>query len=102
VQPDNQSMATERFTELAQTIKALPESKATAIVGIDGAGGAGKSAFASRLAKTMDEAPILHTDDFASWEEPIDWDKRFRKEALERQHSASESVVAPAPPQRRR
>jgi uridine kinase len=42
------------------------------IIAIDGHGGAGKSTLAERLAKELD-AGIIHTDDFASPDNPIDW-----------------------------
>jgi uridine kinase len=44
----------------------------TRVVAIDGPGGAGKSTLAAWLATALD-APVLHTDDFASWENPVDW-----------------------------
>lgn len=44
----------------------------TRIVAIDGPGGAGKTSLASYLARELD-APIVHTDDFAGWDNPIDW-----------------------------
>lgn len=45
----------------------------TKVVAVDGHGGSGKSTFAPRLATLLDDAEIVHTDDFASWENPIDW-----------------------------
>jgi hypothetical protein len=44
----------------------------TRIVAIDGPGGAGKSSLAAYIARELD-APIIHTDDFASWENPVNW-----------------------------
>ena len=43
------------------------------LVAIDGPGGAGKSTFAERLAVAADGAPIVHTDDFASADNPTNW-----------------------------
>ena len=43
------------------------------LVAIDGPGGAGKSTFAERLAAAADGAPIVHTDDFASADNPTNW-----------------------------
>jgi len=51
-------------------------------VAIDGPGGAGKSLFADRLAGYLGDAPIVHTDDFASWDEPIDWWHRLEADVL--------------------
>jgi uridine kinase len=42
------------------------------IIAIDGLGGAGKSSLATCLAAVL-AAPVVHTDDFASWENPINW-----------------------------
>jgi len=58
-----------------------PAGTATRIVAVDGPGGAGKSTLAERLAEALD-APVVHTDDFASWDEPLDWWPRLRDEVL--------------------
>lgn len=42
------------------------------LIAIDGYGGSGKSTLANFLAKEL-RAEIIHTDDFASWENPEDW-----------------------------
>jgi uridine kinase len=55
----------------------------TKIVAIDGPGGAGKSALAARLARELGSAQVLHTDDFASWDNPLNWWPRLIDEALE-------------------
>ncbi len=44
----------------------------TRIIAIDGAGGAGKSSLATWLASSL-RASIIHTDDFASWDNPVNW-----------------------------
>jgi uridine kinase len=49
-----------------------PEQVMTCIVAVDGPGGAGKTSLADRLAREL-AAPVIHTDDFASWENPSDW-----------------------------
>jgi uridine kinase len=56
---------------------------ATRIVAIDGLGGAGKSSFAERLSITLGGADIIHTDDFASWENPVDWWPQLIEKVLE-------------------
>ncbi len=45
----------------------------TRIVAVDGHGGAGKSTFAERLAAALGGVQVAHTDDFASWDDPVDW-----------------------------
>jgi uridine kinase len=73
----------ERFADLAAAIQELPSDFSTRLVGIDGCGGAGKSVFAERLSKNLDDAPIIHTDDFASWDNPIDWWPRLNQQVIE-------------------
>jgi uridine kinase len=45
----------------------------TRIIAVDGAGGAGKSTFARHLAEALGNCATVHTDDFASRDNPIDW-----------------------------
>jgi len=59
-----------------------PTGVKTRIVAVDGPGGAGKSSLADRLAQELD-AQIVHTDDFASWENPVDWWPNLIELALE-------------------
>ncbi len=51
---------------------ASPAGVITRVVAIDGPGGAGKTSLARYLARELD-APVVHTDDFASWDNPVDW-----------------------------
>jgi uridine kinase len=53
------------------------------LVAVDGPGGAGKTSVARRLAAALGGAPIVETDDFASWERPHDWWPRLEREVLE-------------------
>ena len=53
--------------------KPMPEGVGLKIIAVDGHGGAGKTTFAKRLASELGGAPIVQTDDFASWENPLDW-----------------------------
>jgi len=55
----------------------------TRIVAIDGHGGAGKSTLAAALAHELGAARTVHTDDFASWDVPLDWWPRLLAEVLE-------------------
>jgi uridine kinase len=59
-----------------------PAGVAARIVAIDGLGAAGKSSLARVLADDLD-APILHTDDFAGWDNPVDWWPDLIARALE-------------------
>lgn len=59
-----------------------PAGMTTAIIAIDGCGGSGKSTFAARLAKVLD-CSIVHTDDFASWDNPLDWYPRMIEQVME-------------------
>jgi uridine kinase len=68
-------------------VKAIRSSRPPAnveirIVAVDGPGGAGKSSLANQIARELD-APIIHTDDFASWENPVDWWPELIARALE-------------------
>jgi uridine kinase len=56
---------------------------ATRIVAIDGLGGSGKSTLAEHLSIALGGAEIIHTDDFASWENPIDWWPQLIENVLE-------------------
>jgi uridine kinase len=67
-------MLDHRLIEVVAAIRACapPSGTTTRIVAIDGHGGSGKSSLAQLLSHELD-APIVHTDDFASWENPVDW-----------------------------
>lgn len=53
------------------------------LVAIDGPGGAGKSTFAHALADAAGGAPVVHTDDFAAADNPIDWWPRLLAQVIE-------------------
>lgn len=53
------------------------------LVAVDGHGGAGKTTFAARLSRRAGGAPVVHTDDFASWEEPLRWWPRLLAQVIE-------------------
>ena len=62
---------------------ASPAQMTTRIVGIDGCGGAGRSSLARELSNLLAGAPIIQTDDFASWDNPLGWSRRFLEQVLE-------------------
>jgi uridine kinase len=59
-----------------------PAGVRTRIVAIDGPGGSGKSTLAAWLAPRL-EATVIHTDDFAAWDDPLDWWPRLLELALQ-------------------
>jgi len=59
-----------------------PLGMRTRIIAVDGLGGAGKSTLASSLAVTLGDAPVIRTDDFASWDNPLDWWPRLLSQVL--------------------
>jgi len=69
------------YAQLAQELR--ERTGGVRLVGIDGCGGAGKSTFAERLARHGDDWPIVHTDDFATHDEPLDWWPRMLAEVIE-------------------
>jgi len=60
-----------------------PAGMGTRIVAIDGPGGAGKTTLASQLTEALGGAQVVHTDDFASWDDPVDWWPRLLEQVLE-------------------
>jgi Cytidylate kinase len=64
----------ERVDQLVRTLDAtrVPAGVATRLIAIDGPGGAGKTTLAMRLAEEL-RAAVVHTDDFATWDNPLDW-----------------------------
>lgn len=101
------------FAALAEELRSAPGP--VRLVGVDGCGGAGKTTFAVRLARAIGaSAPIVHTDDFASHDEPMSWWPRLLEQVVEpllagrpvgfhpydwvaRRHSETETVVEPGP-----
>jgi uridine kinase len=53
--------------------KSSRDGPIVSVVAVDGLGGAGKTSFAKRLSEELGHAPIIQTDDFASWENPLNW-----------------------------
>ncbi len=53
------------------------------LVAVDGPGGAGKSTYARELSEAAGGAPVIHTDDFAAADNPIDWWPRLLEQVIE-------------------
>jgi uridine kinase len=72
------------ITNLVEALKLSrpPAGLVTRIIAIDGLGGAGKSTLARQLAATLGGVPVVPTDDFASWDDPIDWWPRMLDQVL--------------------
>lgn len=67
----------------AQILESKPPGKMhTRIVAVDGCGGAGKSTLAAKLAIYFKNCAVIHTDDFASWENSLDWFPRMMEQVL--------------------
>ena len=49
-----------------------PKAGEVTFIGVDGHGGSGKSTLTAYLAQKLD-AEVIHTDDFASWDNPLNW-----------------------------
>jgi uridine kinase len=61
----------------------LATSGRVRLVGVDGFGGAGKTTFAARLARAGGGWPVVHTDDFATHDEPLEWWPRMLAQVIE-------------------
>lgn len=70
-----------RYAEVVAAVRLADES--VRIVGVDGCGGAGKTTFADRLSRAAGGCPVVHTDDFASHDEPIEWWPRLLAHVIE-------------------
>jgi uridine kinase len=70
-----------RYDDLALAV--LARTGPVRLVGIDGCGAAGKTTFATRLAAAAGQAPVVHTDDFASHDVPLEWWPRMLADVVE-------------------
>lgn len=52
------------------------------MVGIDGCGASGKTTLGGQLAGALG-AHVIHTDDFASWDNALDWQDRFLAQVID-------------------
>ena len=70
-----------RYDELARAV--LAHDGPVRLVGVDGCAGAGKTTFATRLSTAADNAPVVHTDDFASHDVFMQWWPRLLDAVIE-------------------
>ena len=69
--------------DLPATVEAIMRTPGPVrLVAVDGPGGAGKSTFADRLARAAGGAPVVHTDDFASADNPLNWWPRLLEQVI--------------------
>jgi len=74
-------VTTRRLADLAADIRAQPGP--VRLVGIDGCGGAGKTTFVTHLGNALGGVQIIHTDDFASHDEPTEWWPRMLHDVID-------------------
>ena len=67
---DGESLLRQAMDEIRRA--KAPDGMTTRVIAVDGPGGAGKTTVSKWLAAEL-EAPIVQTDDFASWENPTEW-----------------------------
>jgi uridine kinase len=60
----------------------LARDRAVRLVAIDGPGGSGKTTFAAKLSAAAGGATVVHTDDFASASNPINWWPRLLEQVI--------------------
>ena len=65
----------------ADVLKGVHPRRRTILVAVDGFGGAGKSHFAAGVAAARPGTTVVHTDDFASWDAGLDW-QRLRRQVI--------------------
>jgi len=68
---------------LEMIVHRSPRAANTRIIAIDGRGGAGKTTFASALNNKLTKADVVHLDDFASWDNPLNWWPRVLEQVLQ-------------------
>jgi uridine kinase len=73
-----------------------PVGVATRVIAIDGPGGAGKTTLAAWLAEALGAA-VIHTDDFASSENPVEWWPELIERALKPLAAGKPARYRPTP-----
>ncbi len=84
-------------SKLVEQIMQLPKPKVelpVTVIAVDGRGGSGKTTFANQLAKHIG-AQIVHTDDFANWENKFNWTDEFISRIIEPIQNGTERLTYP-------
>jgi uridine kinase len=64
-------------------VATLEDPDLAVLIGIDGAGGSGKSTLSKNLSEALDDATIVHIDDFADWSDDSNWEfSKFAERVL--------------------
>lgn len=63
-------------------LAAPPRLGGVRLVAVDGPSGAGKSTLARRLVARFDDAALISTDEFATWDDPVAWWPRLEEGVL--------------------
>lgn len=67
---------------LLELLSVKPKVGEVTFIAVDGHGGSGKSTLAKLLSEKLN-AEIIHTDDFAGWDNPLNWWPNVIKEVFE-------------------
>lgn len=67
---------------LEKLLATKPKVGEVTFIAVDGHGGSGKSTLAKLLSEKLD-AEIIHTDDFATWNDSLNWYPKVIKEVFE-------------------
>lgn len=71
------------LSRLAGLVPGLaPSCGPVRLVAVDGHAGAGKTTLTARLAERLGGAPVVHTDDLATHDEPFAWTERLSAQVL--------------------
>jgi uridine kinase len=83
------------MSQLLQILStAHPKLASTTLIAIDGHGGAGKSTLTALLSEQL-EAEVIHTDDFSSWDNPLEWWRKLEPTIFDPIAAGAETLSYP-------